>query len=109
MATKNMEMPARFSLTVLMDQDGPYWVARCVEFDILTSHTDREQAWKDIQRLCLAQAMYAIERGVIHTLFRPIQPEMVFKMSQAAADGKPIELEFTGHHMTIQRRSSTAA
>lgn len=105
MAIADMKVPARFSLTVLMDQDGPYWVARCAEFDILTSHTDPEQAWADIQTLCLAQVMYAVEMGVIHGLFRPIQPDLVCKMSQAVQDGTPIELSVTPtHHVIIQRR-----
>ncbi len=47
------------TLRILIHQEGGCWVARCVEFDILTAHKDRDEAWKDIQELCAAHILHA--------------------------------------------------
>ncbi len=64
----NVSIP--LSLEYHYDNRGGWWIGKCNEFDILTSHPSLQQVKKDLKTICDAQVKYAVENGLLHTLFR---------------------------------------
>lgn len=83
--------PKTLRLDVVLHNEGGLWVARCVQFAILTSHPNQEQAWADIQELCKAQVLYAAKHDPdLSRLFRPPSSELMKLMATARDEGQVV-------------------
>ena len=76
-------------LNVVLYKEGEYWVGHCIELDILTSGTDREQVYADTQYLCVAQICYAMHNDSdFSQLFRPPSAELTKMVATATQEGQ---------------------
>lgn len=57
-------------LSVLVYRDGGYWVAYCLELDVLTSATGIDMVRSDAVAVFASQVRYAIDHGLLGDLFR---------------------------------------
>ena len=78
-------------LDVVLYQKGPYWVAHCLELDLVTSGPDLREVEEDIVRVCIAQVKYAYENDLLENLLRPPNPA-ISRMILEALDGNGLEV-----------------
>ena len=83
---------ASLSLDVALYQRGPYWVAHCLELDLVTSAHDLRTVEEDIVRVCLAQVQYAYENDLLEDLLRPPNPTISRMILKALGGGTGLEL-----------------
>lgn len=57
-------------LTIKTFYDGPYWISKCTELDILTSNPKKDHVVSGIDVLVDAQVAFAVEHGLLGNLFR---------------------------------------
>lgn len=82
------------NLQVVLYQDDGYWVAHCVELDVVGSHPERGQALDRVMRVIGSQIRYAMKNDPSFVgLFRPPRPDLIPKMAHANYEGTPIEVK----------------
>lgn len=75
-------------LDVLAYQEDGIWVAKCPQFDILTSHPDKNEAFEQAKSMCAAHICHAINKGTRwEDLFQPITKEISLIMAMAENEG----------------------
>jgi len=77
-----------FPLKVFVYREGEYWVAHCVELDIVTSDTNRAKVARDIVDICAAQFAFALTNGLHEHLFRPTNKMIERRLLEAYMSGK---------------------
>lgn len=81
-------------LDVVLYHRGPYWVAHCLELDLVTSGPDIRAVEEDIVRVCIAQVKFAYENDLLENLFRPPNPTVARMVLSALNNGRGLELHF---------------
>lgn len=75
-----MSPNALLSLNIIIYNDNKYWIAHCLELDILTSQISLGHLQDDIISMCTSQIFYALENNLLSNLLRLPNPKIVEKM-----------------------------
>jgi hypothetical protein len=65
----------RINLSAVVYQEGDAWIAHCLELDIVSEGTSRDDALQGLVSLCDFQIKVAMEEGDLRSIFRPAPPE----------------------------------
>jgi hypothetical protein len=81
-------IPPEIKLNVVLYREGGYWVAHCVELDLLTSDPSRQKVWNDIMAVCRGQMLYAAANDdQFDHLFRPASETLSKMVSLGREEG----------------------
>lgn len=87
----------RLDLRAVVYREGEWWIAHCLEMDLVAEGKTPRQALRDLLEISLAHVRYADEQGDLNSVFRPAPPE-IWRMFSTAEDiemrrkpAKPIE------------------
>ncbi len=75
----------RLTFRVLVYQEGPIWLAHCLELDIVAEGDGPQDALSAVKRLCELQVCAAYDEGDLDSIFRAAPPEF-WRMYSLAAD-----------------------
>jgi hypothetical protein len=64
-------------------QHGEWWIAHCLELDIVAEGRDPAHALQDLMDMSASQIDAAIERGDLESVFRAAPPELWAMFSRA--------------------------
>jgi hypothetical protein len=81
----------RVGLRAVTYQQGGWWIAHCLELDLVAEGKTPIAATKDVMELASTQIAAAVESGDIQSVFRAAPPEiwaMFFKGKDAPLKGK---------------------
>ena len=73
----------RISLRAVVYPHGEWWIAHCLELDVVAEGRDRKTAIQDLMDLCATQIETAIDTGNLESVFRPAPPEIWATFSRA--------------------------
>jgi len=85
MAARTVKSGFRVPLRGVAYQQGKWWIAHCLELDLVAEGRDPIRALQDLMDLSATQVEAAIERGDLESVFRPAPPE-IWAMFARAAD-----------------------
>jgi hypothetical protein len=88
MARTASKQPFRFELRAVVYQQREWWIAHCLELDLVAEGRDLQSALRDLMDISSTQLQTALEAGDIESAFRPAPPE-VWAMFARAADLQP--------------------
>ena len=63
------------SLRLVIYQEGGFWIAHCLELDIVAEGQSRKEAMTNLKSLCGLQIETAIEENEVESVFRPAPSE----------------------------------
>src|SRR5947209_16980874 len=75
---KSLRTP-RIGLRAIIYQEDGFWLAHCLEMDIVAEGATRQEAMKSLEDLCMLQIRVALEQGDLESIFRAAPPS-VWKM-----------------------------
>lgn len=82
----------RISLRAVVYQEDDWWLAHCLELDLVAEGKTAKDALANLQGLCAFQIKVAWEDGDLESIFRPAPPEtwrMFFLGVEMPAPRKP--------------------
>src|SRR6266851_9365634 len=81
---------ARVPIRVVFYKEAPYWIAHCLEFDLLGSGETKRDALAMLAEAIEIQVRATIESGNIENLIRPADAKYFLMYAQGAdvADGR---------------------
>jgi hypothetical protein len=86
-------------LDILVYPKDGYWVAFCLQLDLITATDSREQILVDARRLCLAHVAYAMKNDRLEDLIRPFDPHL-YTVLLKARDQAELTLNFVQKNTT---------
>ena len=72
----------RISLRAVVYPHGEWWIAHCLELDVVAEGRDRKTAIQDLMDLCATQIETAIDTGNLESVFRPAPPRRAFRLRE---------------------------
>jgi hypothetical protein len=72
--TKSREL--RLDLRAVVYPHGKWWIAHCLEMDLVAEGNAPAQALKDLMELTATQIEVARDSGSLESIFRPAPPEI---------------------------------
>lgn len=76
MVRAKIDRPFRIPLRAVAYPHGKWWIAHCLELDLVAEGTDPESALHDLMDLSATQIETAIEGGNLEAVFRAAPPEI---------------------------------
>ena len=70
-------MPVRLILRALIYRDDDWWVAHCLETDVVAEGNTPTQAFANLQSLTDLQIRTAMEDGDLQSIFRQAPPDIL--------------------------------
>lgn len=102
----------QLQLDIVQHQEDGWWVAHCVQFNILTSARDKDECWKMAQALCISHVCHACKTDPdFSELFKPASAELSRLMAMAKDEGSvTLLMERHDHNemLTLHRRAMAA-
>ena len=90
-------------LRVVVYREDTFWLAHCLEMDIVAEGDTPRKATKDLIDLCTLQIKVALEDSDLASIFRPAPPE-TWKMFYTSRKKKPIKPSRSGPITQIDER-----
>lgn len=87
--------PVRLMLRALLYRDDDWWVAHCLETDVVAEGHTPTEAFDNLQSLTAFQIETALEEGDLQSIFRQAPPEILAAFA-------------TGYDQRIRRRPPKA-
>ena len=84
----------RVALRAVAYPHGTWWIAHCLELDLVTEGRDLDSAFQDLMDVSATQIETAIEAGNLESVFRPAPPE-IWAMFSRAVD-RPVKKKPAG-------------
>ena len=78
----------RINLSAIVYREGKFWIAHCLELDIVAEGASPDDAMAALISLCDLQIRVALEESDLESIFRPAPPE-IWKLF---ASGNPLRL-----------------
>ena len=78
----------RIDLSGVAYREEGWWLAHCLQLDIIAEGTTPQEAFRSLQSLCDLQLMRALEEGDLASVLRPAPPE-IWHMYYMATDAAP--------------------
>jgi hypothetical protein len=78
----------RFDLRAVVYKHGEWWIAHCLELDLVAEGRDPQSALKDLMEISSTQLETVLEAGDLESAFRPAPPG-IWAMFARAADLLP--------------------
>lgn len=88
-------------LKIVLYYDGHYWIAYCLELDILTSGPDLDRVQQDAINISAAQILYAYQNDLLEHVMRPPNravSSMLLKELDTGGVQLNIETRVSDHH-----------
>ncbi len=70
-------MPVRLTLRALVYRDDDWWVAHCLETDVVAEGSTPTRAFANLQSLTDLQIRTALEDGDLQSIFRQAPPDIL--------------------------------
>lgn len=64
------------ALRMIVYSEGGWWIAHCLELDVVAEGNTANEAMGSLEDLCRFQIDVAIEEGDLDSVFRPAPPSM---------------------------------
>ena len=94
-AKKVILMRPKLHLDIVITQEEDYWLAHCLQLDIVTTAETLERVKSDILDLIGVQISYAFEHNNLDNLFFPAPAEVWKKFTQPVDEIEYIEKEIS--------------
>jgi len=107
MAKSRPKRELRIPLRAVAYQHGEWWIAHCLELDLVAESETPASAFRDLMDLVDTQIAAAIARGDLESVFRPAPPE-IWAMFSRAVD-KPISRRPTRPVQRFEAREAVLA
>lgn len=75
-------------IDVVMWKNDERWVAECLPLGLVAAGPEPEQVFRDAQKICAAQVIYAMENDLLGSLIRPPDAESLLRLFHARKAGK---------------------
>jgi len=75
----------KINLSAIIYHEDAFWIAHCLEMDIVAEGTSPSESISNLQDLCVFQIDTALEEGDLQSIFRPAPPE-IWKMFTVGSD-----------------------
>ncbi len=83
MARAKDKQDLRIPLRAVAYRHGEWWIAHCLELDLVAEGHSPTEALRDLLDLSATQIKAAIKRGDLASIFRPAPPEIWATFSRA--------------------------
>jgi hypothetical protein len=83
MAKAKAKMAFRIPLRAVAYQHGRWWLAHCLELDLVAEGNSAEEAFQDLLDISTTQIKTAIRAGNLESVFRAAPPEIWAMFSKA--------------------------
>ncbi len=83
MARANEKKAFRIKLRAVAYRHGEWWIAHCLELDLVAEGRTTKDAIKDVMDLCCTQIETAMRSGDLQSIFRAAPPEIWAMFSRA--------------------------
>lgn len=103
-----MGQKAKIRLDILIKKEEDYYLAHCLQFDIVTTHDTLKGVKKDILDLCRAHIEYSHEYDNLKYLFSPAPKEVwaeyleMLKKEDCDVESKPLDNSFHLNPFSVQ-------
>lgn len=81
--------PRHIDLRAVVYQEGEWWIAHCLELDLVAEGKTPRAALEDVVDLIEFQIRVAIEEDDLNSIFRPAPPEIWALYSQTGKELRP--------------------
>lgn len=68
--------PIEIDLRALVYQEADWWIAHCLEMDIVAEGMTPREAMRSLDDLCGLQVKVALAEGGLESVFRPAPPDV---------------------------------
>ncbi len=84
----------RIDLRAVVYRHHKWWIAHCLELDLVAEGTTPDKAIRDLFEISITQVETAAKTGNLETIFRAAPPEF-WAMFSLSADARPIKKKLT--------------
>jgi hypothetical protein len=94
MAKSKAVEDVRVELRAVVYRHQEWWIAHCLELDLVSEGTTPENALRDLLEISIFQVETAQEMGNLESIFRPAPPE-IWAMYSRAGNLPPMKKKLT--------------